>query len=116
MADDPVKSSLFPGRRRGIPDEKDTYAYKEHPAKAARKAKAAQDAEQKKLFQSWYARAGDIIRDHNVKGECPLCGRMVGKGISGHVFAHVRAGEADQWQPTSKSKIESITTISTDPI
>lgn len=107
MSNNPLDSNKFPGRRRGVPQEKDTYAYKEHPAKVAKRAEEASHADQKKMHNAWIARATFIVRNSDRKGFCPICGVPITKGISGHVYAHVRHGEADQWQPTEKSKTES---------
>ena len=106
--------ALYPGRRRGIPDERDNYAPHETQAKSIRRTKAEAEAAEKKILKAQGARVADICRSAPVKGICPICGKHVGQGVAGHVYAHVRRGDVPQWPPLEQSKIESTMTISTD--
>lgn len=112
MAENRLNSvPLFPGRRRGHEPVGVTYhARAQTEQETAKTAEALQAEARKKLLKAEHARASELCEQCFPKGECFICGARKGQGIHGHMWQHIRRGEDKEWQPSEKSKTESITT------
>jgi len=112
MAENRLNSvPLFPGRRRGHEPVGVTYhAHAQTDEETAQTAEALQAEARKKLLKAELARASDLCKQCFPPGHCFICGKNQRKGIHGHMWAHVRAGEDKECLPSDKSRTGSTAT------